>query len=370
MEIKTETEEHVLNLDIVKEECTIQEDLMPELLIESIPGSSQGVRPDILKCGGDPKFQCSECERSFSTKRATRIHTLKTHYGLSEFDISGKVLTCDECGKKFPTQSKLSKHKRNHSTIRQHQCTECQKCFKRGSQLTYHIASVHTTERAFTCNICGDAFKAKAALNRHFYRHQDENRIPCKICGKIVRRDCMRNHVMKIHHGLKFECAHCAKKYTTKVNIKRHIMKIHLKMSLYEITGKKISCPECKKEFCDKRTLKSHLISHNTAKNFKCPHCSKDFKGKKHLGEHLRRHEKSQNFSDLRKKISSTKVEEDSGNLEYEAKSKESLSVDPTKIKNEYPEDEEEPETHFKTTVQVPNDSRNELNSWIKIEYD
>uniref|UniRef100_A0A1B0GKT1 C2H2-type domain-containing protein n=2 Tax=Lutzomyia longipalpis TaxID=7200 RepID=A0A1B0GKT1_LUTLO len=134
-------------------------------------------------------------------------------------------------------------------------------------------------------------------------------------------------------------------------------------MSLYEITGKKISCPECKKEFCDKRTLKSHLISHNTAKNFKCPHCSKDFKGKKHLGEHLRRHEKSQNFSDLRKKISSTKIEEDSGNLE--PTSQESLPVDPAKIKSEYPEDEEEPEK----TAQVPNERRSQLlNSWIKIE--
>ncbi|XP_050713229.1 zinc finger protein OZF-like isoform X1 [Eriocheir sinensis] len=79
------------------------------------------------------KFQCLECDKTFSRKCYLDVHKA-THTGEKKY-------TCEECGKSFAQKSTLNTHKNLHTST--HKCTECGKTFGRKGHLVQHLKHVH-----------------------------------------------------------------------------------------------------------------------------------------------------------------------------------------------------------------------------------
>lgn len=99
-------------------------------------------------------------------------------------------------------------------------CSLCSKHFSKNSNLTRHIARVHSetrtsehskpsTTHSFICDYCNQIFSRKQNLKRHFLVHTstfDERRkIVCMYCmsngvsKKFVTRKLLQEHCVKVH---------------------------------------------------------------------------------------------------------------------------------------------------------------------------
>ncbi|XP_026550489.1 gastrula zinc finger protein XlCGF49.1-like, partial [Notechis scutatus] len=95
------------------------------------------------------RFQCPECEKSFTTNG-----NLKVHLNIHSRDQSFK---CLECGKSFNYRSNLSTHQIIHTGEKPHKCLECGKSFSLKHHLYKH-QKTHSGEKPYKCLDCGKSF--------------------------------------------------------------------------------------------------------------------------------------------------------------------------------------------------------------------
>lgn len=112
-----------------------------------------------------------------------------------------KNFICDQCPKRFTTQSSLMNHKNIHLGIRNHVCPVCDKCFVRKRELDRHSV-IHTGFKPFSCMYCNKKFGRKDKLVRHERIHLEERTFACPSCPlSFSRRDGLMAH-MVIHGPL------------------------------------------------------------------------------------------------------------------------------------------------------------------------
>jgi len=135
---------------------------------------------------------CIDCKQEFSTHKSKRKHNntcvqkLVCKYCREVFDLKGKKRQheqkhcdekdgqlCDLCGEKFKHAGTLDQHvKVKHMNLKKiYECSECPKKFAFKTKLTFHLKSVHTTNRPFLCEDCGNDFKNPASLRHHRLRN-------------------------------------------------------------------------------------------------------------------------------------------------------------------------------------------------------
>lgn len=98
-------------------------------------------------------------------------------------------------------------------------------------------------------------------------------RISCDLCGIEVAKNHLIEHRRVMHKT--FFCAHCNKKFQSKISLKRHEAESHV--------GEKISrsktrhfCPLCPKDYDYKKQLEDHIRSfHDKERNSQCQICDK-----------------------------------------------------------------------------------------------
>ncbi|XP_069837122.1 oocyte zinc finger protein XlCOF8.4-like isoform X2 [Dendropsophus ebraccatus] len=191
-------------------------------------------------------FPSSECEKCFKKKSNLCKHK-KIHSDENPY-------SCQECGKCFKKNSNLSIHQRIHREEKKYKCLECGKCFTTKSDLVKH-KRIHTGEKPFSCSECGKCFTWKSDLVKHQRIHTGERPFPCSDCGKcFIRKSDLVKHE-RIHTGKKpYSCSECAKSFTQRSNLVEH-QKIH--------TGQRpFSCSECRRCFTRKSNLVEHLRIH------------------------------------------------------------------------------------------------------------
>lgn len=116
--------------------------------------------------------------------------------------------------------------KERKSNFAQHACNQCEKSFRKKSDLINH-ERIHTDERPFKCVECLAAFRTVSTLNRHKLVHSEESYL-CIACDeKFHCKSSLRNH-LTIHTGEKpHECHYCDDTFRTRQQLSRHERKEH-----------------------------------------------------------------------------------------------------------------------------------------------
>lgn len=159
------------------------------------------------------KFQCTVCEKSFSTSYNYKQH-IGTHFA------DQQKFHCKECKMSFAWKSTLNKHiASNHRPEgpQRFACDICKKIYSTSSQVNVSTeASIHTTvfkfihknilsaqehvkrdhlkERNHVCSQCGKSFFKKYDLKIHNRIHTDERPYVCRACGKRFHH---RSHIIR-----------------------------------------------------------------------------------------------------------------------------------------------------------------------------
>ncbi|KAK3103011.1 hypothetical protein FSP39_015757 [Pinctada imbricata] len=193
------------------------------------------------------KFECSECDREFSSEGRLKRHIkLKPH----------EPVKCDSCDIIFPNREKYKIHVNNCHLEKDvtYQCEDCGKVFKKKGTLRKHQNFIHKNIHAYTCTICNLQFKYCKSFKAHtriYHSAGDSPKVVCDICGGQFTTDQNLQRHMKIHNNdMKFACPHCPKTF-----VQKHGLTCHLRIH----TGSKpYSCDICKEGFAHNVSLKNH----------------------------------------------------------------------------------------------------------------
>ncbi|XP_043942369.1 zinc finger protein 436-like [Protopterus annectens] len=210
---------------------------------------------------GCKPYKCTECSKGFPS-----LSKLKMHHSIH---TGYKPYKCLECSKCFSCPGNLQKHLTIHTGYKPYKCTECSKCFTQKGYLKYHQNS-HTGNKPYKCAECSKGFAFLSNLRQHQILHTGERPYKCTECSKCFPRlsNLQKHHV--VHTKEKpYKCAECGKCFTQKGHLRYHQM-THTGNAPYK-------CTVCNKCFIQKAQLKEHQSSHTGNKPHKCAECTKCF---------------------------------------------------------------------------------------------
>jgi len=191
------------------------------------------------------QYQCDKCDKSFAFEPELKEHCQRTH----------DKLTCGDCGAVYANRNSLTSHQSAVHRTSLQPCYMCGKWMKKSS-IAAHIRLVHDGEeqRNHLCNICGNGYKTKTDLDRHYTKHTGQKKYTCSVCGKGYRfwggsDDCLRRH----NSNLRYECTEegCSKGFNSKFRLKQHI-RTHSGVKPFQ-------CPLCEYDCTRKDNLQKHI---------------------------------------------------------------------------------------------------------------
>ncbi|XP_026769497.3 zinc finger protein 1035 [Pangasianodon hypophthalmus] len=258
------------------------------------------------------KYQCSECEQSF-TDGLMLISHLEAHGREDQERRLGKSHRCHICGKTFDQAGVLQRHvKTQHQETVKNTCPDCFRSFRYPSDLDIH-RSCHDPNRPFVCNTCELRFWTSKSLSTH-QRLSHSASEPLKTIEPTLKTDRVSPKV--------FTCHPCNKIYTVKRSYMKHCRVKHKgssksldslksattehQLSNNESDGsdaddKDVSdddsdsapyfpCHVCGKTFLTSESLEDHQRCHLGEKPYECEECGKCFVQLVNLQQHQRSH--------------------------------------------------------------------------------
>lgn len=161
------------------------------------PLSSFGLSPLYTKKKN--MFFCTVCHQPFLKKVELKLH-LAAHATKSSPKSTNKAFTCFVCGKITDTRS----------------------------HMIYHMRT-HTGEKPFACSICGNRYKLKGHMKEHMRTHTGERPYTCYICGRSFNRSSTMSKHARIKHreNMPFKCMQCSQRFPLLVVLKQHMKTVH-----------------------------------------------------------------------------------------------------------------------------------------------
>ena len=254
---------------------------------------------EVELAGDRNPFPCTECDKSYTTKRCLRGHKKYKH---------GDPSTCTECGKNCGSKMQLASHVRDSHSPRLHICTLCGRRFSRKRDLERHLVPCakgkgrksSRPDPKFACEMCGKFFATKDSLGHHFKRqHKVELQ---KQPTAVGRRFLAKYFPRRRRREAAWKCKKCSQSFRRNGHLKQH-MKVH-KVSAVLVDGAggeaedspNFVCEVCALEFGSKNVLMNHMAVLHPTLSFKCDQCDKELQTKNSLKQHRSRQHKDTVF--------------------------------------------------------------------------
>ena len=229
------------------------------------------------------QFVCSECPKSFPTKKKLYQHTILMH--------AEKNILCTFCGERFSRPYCLRRHIKNyHHRVTDVKCPHCPDVLSTEKTLYFHIRIMHKDKR-YQCKLCKEGFPLKDDLKGHMLaNHKEWAVFSCDECTEeFDTMTKLRRHCVSVHKIRFFRCVHCDQSFTTNQHLRRHLRMTH---QIYEGDAAadpdlKVSCSHCLKEFHSSWHLRRHIASSHLEEGVYCRICYHVFESNGSLKLHM-----------------------------------------------------------------------------------
>lgn len=176
----------------------------------------------------------------------------------SEADDSTLSFTKECPSQSFPPT--FLQNKRYYTPLDKCKMKDCECAFNSKSELKEHVLQCH--DEVFKCSFdkCGFQFDNQETLFKHYQTHmQTRKKFECPFpgCGKRFTASYNQKIHFRIHTGERpYKCEKCGNAYYDRANYKYHIKTAHLEI---DVKDSQCSHKNCKRSF---KSKKQKLIHH------------------------------------------------------------------------------------------------------------